>query len=90
MLRILNSVSPATTTLHLEGKLTLPWVAEVEASVNAARSQGPLRINLEQLQFADESGLNLLHSLQRQHIELVGVPALIDALLRRSTTPTHR
>jgi ABC-type transporter Mla MlaB component len=84
MLRILNTVSPATITLHLEGKLLRPWVPEVEASVNAAKSQGALRLNLAHLQFADESGLHLLHSLQRQHIELVDVPALIEALLRRT------
>jgi ABC-type transporter Mla MlaB component len=89
MLRILNTVSPATTTLHLEGKLLRPWIPEVEASINAAMSQGALRVNLAHLQFADESGLHLLHSLQRQHIELVGVPALIEALLRRTDDTPH-
>lgn len=84
MLRILNSVSPATTTLHLQGKLLQPWVAEVRASVSGAASQGAVRLDLSELQFADESGLSLLRSLQRDGAELIEVPALIAALLQRA------
>jgi ABC-type transporter Mla MlaB component len=88
MLRILNTVSPATTTLHLQGKLLQPWVVEVQASVSGAASRGAVRLDLSELQFADESGLNLLRSLQRDGAELVGVPALIAALLLRADSPS--
>jgi ABC-type transporter Mla MlaB component len=87
MLRILNTLSPATTTLHLQGKLLQPWIAEVQASVSGAAMQGAVRLDLSGLQFADESGLNLLRSLKLNGAELVEVPALIAALLLRADSP---
>ena len=83
MLRIINTVSAPTTTIALEGKLLQPWIAEVRHSIDAARAAGPVRLNLAQLQFADESGVILLQSLQGQQIPLLDVPPLITALLRR-------
>jgi ABC-type transporter Mla MlaB component len=84
MLRIINTVSAPTTTICLEGKLLQPWVDEVRHSIDTARAVGQVRLNLAQLQFADESGLILLQSLPGEQIELVEVPPLITALMRRS------
>ena len=84
MLRIINTVSAPLTTIALEGKLLQPWITEVRHSIDAARALGPVRMNLAQLQFADESGVILLQSLQDQQIPLLDVSPLITALLHRS------
>lgn len=81
MLRIISIVSPPTTIIGLEGKLLGPWVIEVRDSVKAAQALGSVCLQLKQLQFADEHGLNLLRSLQRSNVELRDVPPLIGALL---------
>lgn len=84
MLRMIHSISAPTTTIALEGKLLQPWITEVRRSIDAARALGPVRLNLAQLQFADESGVGLLQSLQGQQIPLLDMPPLITALLQRS------
>ena len=81
MLRIIHAPSIPVTTIHLEGKLLQPWVAEVQISVDAARRRGLVRLNLSQLQFVDDSGLQLIRNLQQDGVELSGVPALIAGLM---------
>ncbi len=84
MLRITHAAALPLTTIHLEGKLLQPWLAEVRTNVSEARQQGLVRLNLAQLQFADESGLQLLRALQQDGVELGNVPGLIAGLLASS------
>jgi hypothetical protein len=84
MLRISERTTDEFTTVYLEGKLLNPWIAEVRAVVGAARRNGPVRLALTQLWFADNAGLDLLNKMRMNGIHLVGSSALIESLLAGS------
>ena len=81
------TVQVTTINLNLEGKLLRPWIEEARAAVAAAKEQGAVRINLEELSFVDHAGIELLRNLRQDGIELVGGTAFIDGLLAASSQP---
>lgn len=84
MLRITESTSVELTTIYLEGKLLRPWIEEVRAVVAEARVRGIVRLNLKQLWFVDNAGVDLLKDMRTNGIELVDCSPLIEGLLARS------
>jgi ABC-type transporter Mla MlaB component len=61
MLRITQIRSRKSTTLKLEGKLLCAWSDELRSAVKAAVArQLPLHLDLANLSFADDAGINLL------------------------------
>jgi ABC-type transporter Mla MlaB component len=81
MLRISESTMAVATILHLEGKLLGPWAREVQEAVRAARSRGPVRLDLAGLSFADATGIELLRNLQATGVETTGGSPFIQGLL---------
>jgi anti-anti-sigma regulatory factor len=81
MLRITHHGSDVPATVGLDGRLVGPWVDEVRSVVTALRSQGQVRLNLQNLSFADVSGLELLSAMRRDGVPLIGGSPLIEGLL---------
>jgi len=81
VLRITHSGYRTVAALEVDGKLIGPWVDELRCVIAALPAEDAKRLNLERLEFADPSGLRLLHRLRREGVDLVGVPPLIEGLL---------
>jgi anti-anti-sigma regulatory factor len=81
MLRITHGGSVSPATVDLDGRLVGPWVDEVRSIVAALRASGAVRLNLEHLSFADAHGLELLHTMRRDGVHLIGCSPLIEGLL---------
>jgi ABC-type transporter Mla MlaB component len=81
-------------TVALEGKLLAPWVDEVRTIVTNLLRSDAVRLNLDELSFADSSGIVLLHELDRAGVDLCGCSPLITGLLAecniRQGAPVHR
>jgi hypothetical protein len=67
--------------LKVEGKLREPWVG-VLAGVASRPSDGPIRLDLSAVTFADEAGVGLLRELAQQGVEIAAASAYVAALLR--------
>ena len=81
-------------SIGLEGKLLGAWVEEARQIVAVARASDRVCLNLQGLTFADSSGIELLRTLRREGVPLLGCSALIEGLLaaneasaRAMTTP---
>jgi len=68
-------------SIGLEGKLLGAWVEEARQIVAAARASDRVCLNLQGLMFADSRGIELLRTLRREGVPLVGCSALIEGLL---------
>jgi hypothetical protein len=69
MLRITVHEGPETQTILLEGKISGPWVAEMERTLTAVRqSMGSrkLQLDLRGMAFADDKGRQLLREIYQQ------------------------
>jgi len=84
VLRITSTGSVTLKTVLLDGKLSGPWVEEARAVISALGSADTLCLNLEHLTFADQSGIDLLRTLRREGIRLIGASPLIEGLLVRA------
>ncbi len=69
------------TSIGLEGKLLGAWVDETRQVLATARASHRLCLNLKELTFADARGIELLRSLRREGIPLLGCSPLIEGLL---------
>ena len=81
MLRISQLETDGIVTLHLEGKLLAPWVAEVEALLPRGGSDRS-RVDLADVSFVDRAGAELLLDLRRRGVLLVGCSQFVAELLR--------
>jgi len=90
VLRITHTGSVALANIDLDGKLLGPWVDELRSVVAAIRAKEAVRLNLEHLSFADAAGIDLLHAMRRDGVQLVGASPLITGLLaaRHEHAPT--
>jgi ABC-type transporter Mla MlaB component len=71
-----------TTTVSLEGKLTISWVPEVRFAVSAALTRGDVYLDLANLQFADAAGTQLLRELiDSERVQLKATSPFLAALL---------
>ena len=71
---------------ELEGRLTRPWVGELEASwrQNAVPNQ-PATAVLKTVNFIDEAGRKLLAEMHRQGVELVAQGCMTKAITEKIT-----
>ena len=83
MLRITQVPLDDVTVIGLEGRLIGPWVEAASAAIAMARARGAVRLNLQQLTFADAPGIHLLKMLRAQGVGLIGGSAFIEILLAR-------
>ena len=87
MLRIATISGQRLTTINLEGKLLKPWLTEVQVAVSAAQTTDIVRLNLHELTYVDAEGIELLRTLRRGGIELVGPSPFIAQLLAAADEP---
>ena len=81
MLRITQPVQMTLVSIGLEGKLIGAWVGETRQFVAMARASDRVCLNLQGLTFADSRGIELLRTLRREGIPLLGCSPLIEGLL---------
>jgi ABC-type transporter Mla MlaB component len=82
MLRIFQTYEMLMTTVSLEGKLLSSWVPEVRTAVAAALTRGGVYLDLANLRFADEGGLQLLRELiDCERVQLKATSPFLAALL---------
>ena len=84
MLRITLQDSPQITTFKLEGKLSGPWVRELEQCWTAAgagtRARG-VAVDLTQVSFIDAEGRSLLERMAAAGAELIAAGPLTRAMV---------
>lgn len=84
MLRITIHDSPSEFRLHLEGRLTGPWVRELELCYQTAQSTlggRPVTVDLKDLDFADAAGEQLLFAMYREGAKLVARSPIMRRLV---------
>jgi hypothetical protein len=71
-----------TRTLKLEGKLLAPWIGELESACGTPRiSADRVRLDLDDLTFADEAGVRFLESLIRDGARIIACSGFVAELL---------
>jgi len=76
-------------SIGLEGKLVGAWVGETRQIVATAGASHRVCLNLQGLTFADPLGIELLRSLRREGIPLLGCSPLIEGLLSANEVSPH-
>ncbi len=86
MLRITTRTEMAKIILELEGKLTGPWVQELEGAWRRAVTiNQPVEVALRAVAFIDAAGRKLLGEMHRQGAELVGEGCMTKAIVEEIT-----
>jgi hypothetical protein len=82
MLKITTRTDKAGTIFELEGRLTGPWVGELEASWRQNLVPNlPATVVLKTVTFIDEAGRKLLAEMHRQGVELVAEGCMTKAII---------
>ena len=81
MLRITQPVQMTLVSIGLEGKLIGAWVGETRQIIATASASNRVCLNLQGLTFADSRGIELLRTLRREGIPLLGCSPLLEGLL---------
>jgi anti-anti-sigma regulatory factor len=83
MLKITTHRESRTTMLEVEGRLTGPWVAELDRSwrVLAEPDQGRILVDLTGVTFIDEAGKALLTRMWRQGVKLQAAGCLTRCIV---------
>ncbi|HSB09883.1 MAG TPA: hypothetical protein VLM38_10395 [Blastocatellia bacterium] len=84
MFRIHINRGSESTSLTIEGKLTGPWVRELEKCWRAelsADSLKPIEVHLAAVLFVDVEGRELLMRMRREHATLVARGCLMKSLV---------
>jgi hypothetical protein len=79
MLRVTRKNNPSGATLMLEGKLSGPWVDEVQKCW--AECAAPIQVNLRDVTYVDGRGKDLLIRMEREGVLLVEVSDFVRHLL---------
>jgi anti-anti-sigma regulatory factor len=89
MLKITMQIAAAGMIFELEGKLTGPWVKELELcwrSAAGTQQIHPVRVDLSSVTFIDEDGKALLGRMYREGAQLVATGCLnkciVEGLMR--------
>ena len=83
MLRITAKPDGQTTVLKLEGQLIGPWVGELEQACAELQNSGrPARLDLSDLDYADQAGSNLLANLAAGFAEISNCSPFLRALIQ--------
>ena len=84
MLRISVQNGPLTTRFKLEGKLAHEWVTEAEkawSALTVMNGQKKVIVDLFDVEFVDDPGMELLAQMNHAGAELVGSGPMISALI---------
>jgi anti-anti-sigma regulatory factor len=81
--RITTAVEDCATRISVAGRLTARDVSELEKA--CASTQGPLILDVSDLLFADEAGVDeLLHLATATGVQLLGISPYVELLLQGS------
>ena len=86
MLRIEKTETAGIATLRLEGKLMAPWLPEFEALFAGGTPIQHMRLNLEEVDYIDAAGIELLSTLRRQGLLIAASSPFVARLLDQSTS----
>ena len=89
MLLITQPVQMTLALIGLEGKLIGAWVDETRRIVATTSASNRVCLNLQGLTFADSRGIELLRTLRREGIPLLGCSPLIEGLLAANEVPAN-
>ena len=82
MLRINGRTCECGERLELEGRLTKPYIPELEKAVVEARLRSSrVALDVSELTFLDSDGASALRELRRQDVEVHGCSAFVAELL---------
>jgi anti-anti-sigma regulatory factor len=82
MLKITTDTDAGRTILKLEGRLTGPWVEELNACWrDAAAETHRIEVVLHEVTFIDESGRRLLADMHRRGVELTAAGCMTKAII---------
>jgi anti-anti-sigma regulatory factor len=84
MLRIMITNGPAEQRWILQGRLVMPWVAELEKSWSESRSRDDARrcvVDLSDVTLIDAHGEKLLTDLRRAGAELIACGVYVKHLV---------
>jgi ABC-type transporter Mla MlaB component len=71
------------TTLRLAGRLIGPWVEELRLACEAALAKGEvLALDMSEVSFVDQAGVELLRRLRRRDARLSNCSGFIAELLK--------
>jgi anti-anti-sigma regulatory factor len=84
MLRITRRDEAGTAVIQIEGRLTGPWVKELEACWRAvaARPTVPVRVDLTAVSYIDDEGAELLKAMHRERVELAATGCFNACLIQ--------
>ena len=86
MLRITIDSQSEIATLRLEGKLSGPWVSELQHSWDELRCEAPQRpvaVDLSEVTYVSPEGKTLLESIWREGAKLESCSLLTGFLLKQ-------
>src|SRR5262249_50968529 len=87
--RIATAGGHSTATIRVEGRLTHETAEELSMVCTEVRSEtSAVRLDVSGLQFADATGVALLHRLEREGARLEGCSGFVSALLEEHATPS--
>lgn len=95
MLKITLLREPEPPTLKLEGKLSGPWVPELERSWNEFLNEGlvrPVEVDLSDVTFISSEGRRLLKSMLQQGADLQSrslMPGFIINQIKNGSNGSH-
>lgn len=93
MLRITVDKNPRATTLRVEGRLTGPWVEELERSwraVTADSTDGRVSVDLTDVTFVGEEGKRLLETMYGEGAKLKACGCVTRRLVEEIGQSFHR
>ncbi len=74
--------SRSNVLLKLEGKITAEWAALLDGVCRAfLREEKAVRLDCSHVDFIDASGVEVLNSLPRAQVTLLGAPGFVTELL---------
>lgn len=76
------------TILELEGKLTGPWVAELEGCWRALAGDNSLRVHLREVTFIDDQGKAMLCAIRQSGAELSAAGCMTKAIVEEICSTT--
>lgn len=84
MLRIVVAEKPdRAATLELEGRVSGPWVIELQKSCEEALARSPrVALDLSNVSFVDRDGIELFRHLRDRDVTLVNCSPFVTAQLR--------
>lgn len=83
MLKVTTTTDSAKTTLQLEGKLAGPWVGELERCWREIASNQAVTVSLHAITFIDDKGKDLLITMYRSGVELLGEGCMTKAIVEQ-------